>query len=63
MEFQFAVGKECRYELGLFLISCQIILQSMFAFQDKDEHLQLMDGVLVDLLNAKWNTFVKFIHC
>lgn len=28
-------------------------------FQDKDEHLELMDGVLVDLLNAKWNTFVK----
>ncbi|KYM91409.1 Transient receptor potential cation channel subfamily V member 5 [Atta colombica] len=26
---------------------------------DKDEHLELMDGVLVDLLNAKWNTFVK----
>jgi hypothetical protein len=32
----------------------------MFAFQDKDEHLQLMDGMLVDLLNAKWNAFVKF---
>lgn len=29
-------------------------------FQDKDEHLELMDGVLIDLLNAKWNTFVKF---
>lgn len=27
--------------------------------QDKDEHLELMDGVLIDLLNAKWNTFVK----
>ncbi|CAG9764165.1 unnamed protein product [Ceutorhynchus assimilis] len=27
---------------------------------DKDEHLELLDGVLVDLLNAKWNTFVKF---
>lgn len=29
-------------------------------FQDKDEHLELMDGVIIDLLNAKWNTFVKF---
>jgi len=29
-------------------------------FQDKDEHLELMDGMLVDLLNAKWNAFVKF---
>lgn len=28
--------------------------------QEKDEHLELMDGILVDLLNAKWNTFVKF---
>lgn len=28
-------------------------------FQDKDEHLELMDGVVIDLLNAKWNTFVK----
>lgn len=28
--------------------------------QEKDEHLELMDGVLIDLLNAKWNTFVKF---
>ena len=29
-------------------------------FQDKDEHLELMDGTLVDLLHAKWNAFVKF---
>lgn len=28
-------------------------------FQEKDEHLELLDGTLVDLLNAKWNTFVK----
>lgn len=27
--------------------------------QEKDEHLELMDGVLIDLLNAKWNAFVK----
>lgn len=27
--------------------------------QDKDEHLELMDGVVIDLLNAKWNTFIK----
>lgn len=27
--------------------------------QDKDEHLELMDGMLVDLLHAKWNAFVK----
>ncbi|CAB0003333.1 unnamed protein product [Nesidiocoris tenuis] len=27
--------------------------------QEKDEHLELMDGVLVDLLHAKWNAFVK----
>ncbi|KAL3281599.1 hypothetical protein HHI36_004806 [Cryptolaemus montrouzieri] len=27
---------------------------------DKDEHLELLDGVLIDLLKTKWNTFVKF---
>ncbi|XP_063989995.1 transient receptor potential cation channel subfamily V member 5 isoform X5 [Diachasmimorpha longicaudata] len=26
---------------------------------ETEEHLELMDGVLVDLLNAKWNTFIK----
>ncbi|KAJ9591720.1 hypothetical protein L9F63_001748, partial [Diploptera punctata] len=33
---------------------------NLVVFGDKDEHLELMDGMLVDLLNAKWNTFVKF---
>lgn len=33
---------------------------NLVVFGDKDEHLELMDGVLVDLLNAKWNAFVKF---
>lgn len=33
---------------------------NLVVFGDKDEHLDLMDGVLVDLLNAKWNAFVKF---
>ncbi|CAG9764155.1 unnamed protein product [Ceutorhynchus assimilis] len=33
---------------------------NLVVFGDKDEHLELLDGVLVDLLNAKWNTFVKF---
>ena len=28
--------------------------------QDKEEHLELMDDVVIDLLNAKWNTFIKF---
>ncbi|KAH0998764.1 hypothetical protein HUJ04_003276, partial [Dendroctonus ponderosae] len=32
---------------------------NLVVFGDKDEHLELLDGVLVDLLNAKWNTFVK----
>ncbi|KAL7305423.1 hypothetical protein TKK_0002166 [Trichogramma kaykai] len=32
---------------------------NLVVFGDKDEHLELMDGVLIDLLNAKWNTFVK----
>lgn len=32
---------------------------NLVVFGDKDEHLELMDGVLVDLLNAKWNSFVK----
>ncbi|XP_044012696.1 transient receptor potential cation channel subfamily V member 5 [Aphidius gifuensis] len=32
---------------------------NLVVFGEKDEHLELMDGVLVDLLNAKWNTFIK----
>lgn len=28
--------------------------------QDKLNHLEMMDGVILDLLNAKWNSFVKF---
>lgn len=32
---------------------------NLVVFGDKDEHLELMDGALIDLLNAKWNTFVK----
>ncbi|XP_034187627.1 transient receptor potential cation channel subfamily V member nanchung [Osmia lignaria lignaria] len=32
---------------------------NLVVFGEKDEHLELMDGILVDLLNAKWNTFVK----
>ncbi|KAG7213782.1 hypothetical protein KM043_003003 [Ampulex compressa] len=32
---------------------------NLVVFGEKDEHLELMDGTLVDLLNAKWNTFVK----
>lgn len=27
--------------------------------QDKDEHLDLLEGVLIDLLKTKWETFVK----
>ncbi|KAK7863240.1 hypothetical protein R5R35_001452 [Gryllus longicercus] len=33
---------------------------NLVVFGDKDEHLELMEGFLVDLLHAKWNTFVKF---
>ncbi|XP_076655832.1 transient receptor potential cation channel subfamily V member nanchung [Halictus rubicundus] len=32
---------------------------NLVVFGEKDEHLELMDGILIDLLNAKWNTFVK----
>ncbi|XP_050307114.1 transient receptor potential cation channel subfamily V member 1 isoform X2 [Anthonomus grandis grandis] len=32
---------------------------NLVVFGEKDEHLELLDGVLIDLLNAKWNTFVK----
>ncbi|KOC68960.1 Transient receptor potential cation channel subfamily V member 6 [Habropoda laboriosa] len=32
---------------------------NLVVFGERDEHLELMDGILVDLLNAKWNTFVK----
>uniref|UniRef100_A0A0A9VZJ0 Transient receptor potential cation channel subfamily V member 6 n=2 Tax=Lygus hesperus TaxID=30085 RepID=A0A0A9VZJ0_LYGHE len=32
---------------------------NLVVFGEKDEHLELMDGVLIDLLHAKWNAFVK----
>lgn len=32
---------------------------NLVVFGDKDEHLELMDGVLIDLLKTKWETFVK----
>ncbi|KAG4078966.1 hypothetical protein HA402_010918 [Bradysia odoriphaga] len=32
---------------------------NLVVFGDKYEHLELMDGVLLDLLKTKWNTFVK----
>ncbi|KAK5646070.1 hypothetical protein RI129_004534 [Pyrocoelia pectoralis] len=40
------------------LISRTSVL-NLVVFGDRDEHLELMDGVVIDLLNAKWNTFVK----
>ena len=30
-----------------------------FNLQDKLEHLELLDGVVIDLLKTKWDTFVK----
>ncbi|KAF4533193.1 hypothetical protein B566_EDAN001735, partial [Ephemera danica] len=39
---------------------CKDSALNLVVFGDKDEHLDLMDGMLIDLLNAKWNTFVKF---
>ena len=33
---------------------------NLIVFGDLDGHLELMDDVVIDLLNAKWNTFVKF---
>lgn len=32
---------------------------NLVVFGDKDEHLELMDGILIDLLKTKWDTFVK----
>ncbi|XP_052132718.1 transient receptor potential cation channel subfamily V member 5, partial [Frankliniella occidentalis] len=32
---------------------------NLVVFGDSNEHLELMEGVLVDLLHAKWNAFVK----
>lgn len=32
----------------------------LYFFQEKDEHLELLEGMLIDLLKTKWNTFVKF---
>lgn len=31
----------------------------LYLLQDKLEHLELLDGVVIDLLKTKWDTFVK----
>ncbi|GBP18545.1 Transient receptor potential cation channel subfamily V member 6 [Eumeta japonica] len=33
---------------------------NLVVFGEKDEHLDLLEGMLIDLLKTKWNTFVKF---
>ncbi len=32
---------------------------NLVVFGDKEEHLDCLEGVLIDLLKTKWNTFVK----
>ena len=40
----------------------QIVVINHFGFksQETEAHLELMENVVIDLLNAKWNTFIKF---
>ncbi|KAI9554266.1 putative transient receptor potential cation channel subfamily V member 6 [Daphnia sinensis] len=33
---------------------------NLVVFGDLEAHLELMDDVVIDLLHAKWNTFIKF---
>ncbi|XP_032513421.2 transient receptor potential cation channel subfamily V member 5 [Danaus plexippus] len=33
---------------------------NLVVFGEKDEHLELLEGMLIDLLKTKWNSFVKF---
>ncbi|XP_072935457.1 transient receptor potential cation channel subfamily V member 5-like isoform X2 [Epargyreus clarus] len=33
---------------------------NLVVFGEKDEHLELLEGMLIDLLKTKWDTFVKF---
>nr|CAH0100413.1 unnamed protein product [Daphnia galeata] len=33
---------------------------NLVVFGDSEAHLELMDDVVIDLLHAKWNTFIKF---
>ncbi|CAB3220911.1 unnamed protein product [Arctia plantaginis] len=33
---------------------------NLVVFGEKEEHLLLLEGMLIDLLKTKWNTFVKF---
>ncbi|KPJ13765.1 Transient receptor potential cation channel subfamily V member 5 [Papilio machaon] len=39
---------------------CKDSALNLVVFGEKDEHLELLDGMLIDLLKTKWNTFVKF---
>lgn len=46
---------------GVSLKSLEEFPRNLFlnVLQDKDEHLDLLEGVLIDLLKTKWETFVK----
>uniref|UniRef100_A0A2A4JF08 Ion transport domain-containing protein n=1 Tax=Heliothis virescens TaxID=7102 RepID=A0A2A4JF08_HELVI len=39
---------------------CKDSALNLVVFGEKDEHLGLLEGMLIDLLKTKWNTFVKF---
>ncbi|KOB61355.1 Nanchung, partial [Operophtera brumata] len=39
---------------------CKDSALNLVVFGEKEEHLLLLEGMLIDLLKTKWNTFVKF---
>lgn len=56
------INKDSALNLVTFGVRFIGILSFIFnhvSLQDKDEHLDLLEGVLIDLLKTKWNTFVK----
>lgn len=48
-------------KLESFSLTCDILKFPLCVDkQDLEAHLELMDDVVIDLLHAKWNTFIKF---
>lgn len=44
----------------MFNLYLKSFLTFLLCLKEKDEHLELLEGMLIDLLKTKWNTFVKF---
>ena len=41
------------------ILAFEFYLIKFVSFQDKIEHLDLIEGIIVDILTTKWDSFIK----